>query len=163
VFATTVRVRRMRTSAGRGGSCTSVVGATPWPYVIVKWNSSSLLAEKGRVGASTQNQAASALLFLYREVIGRDVDRWEPLVRAKEPKRLHVVLSRESHLHRVKIRHSRDLRSGGGHVSLPGGLIRKYPNASREWVWQYVFPSPHAGPEPWCAGSAKSDRHNVIC
>jgi integron integrase len=53
------------------------------------------LAEAGAVSAATQNQAASALLFLYRKVIGRDIEGWEPLVRAKEPRRLPVVLSRQ--------------------------------------------------------------------
>jgi integrase len=34
-----------------------------------------------------------------------------------------------------------DLRDGFGHVYLPYALSRKYPNASREWRWQYVFPA----------------------
>src|SRR5438309_3334800 len=37
--------------------------------------------------------------------------------------------------------HARDLRRGGGRVDIPGALARKYPNASREWRWQYVFPA----------------------
>lgn len=53
------------------------------------------LAVEGKVTASTQNQALSALLFLYREVLGRELDRIEGVVRAKAPKRLPVVLSRE--------------------------------------------------------------------
>src|SRR2546428_3719734 len=52
------------------------------------------LAVRGRVAASTQNQALSALLFLYREVLGRDVGELDQLVRAKRPARLPVVLSR---------------------------------------------------------------------
>src|SRR5712691_4455372 len=35
----------------------------------------------------------------------------------------------------------RDLQAGAGHVYLPYALERKYPNASHEWVWQYVFPA----------------------
>jgi integron integrase len=169
------------------------------------------LAEGRAVSAATQNQAASALLFLYRKVIGRDVDSWEPVVRAKEPRRLPVVLSRDevfrvlgvmrgqprmvavllygsglrlqeclelrvkdidfesgevrvrrgkggrdrvtmlprrgratlqAHLRRLKLRHDVDLGSGGGYVRLPDGLDRKYPNANREWAWQFVFQSP---------------------
>jgi len=53
------------------------------------------LAQRELVSASTQNQAAAALLFLYREVLGRDVERWKGVVRAKEPGRLPVVLTRE--------------------------------------------------------------------
>lgn len=55
----------------------------------------SSLAERGRVSASTQNQAAAALLFLFRDVLRRDVSRWHGVVRAKEPGRLPVVLTRE--------------------------------------------------------------------
>ncbi len=51
------------------------------------------LATRGRVSASTQNQALSALLFLYREVLGMEVDWLSDLVRAKRPIRLPVVLS----------------------------------------------------------------------
>lgn len=53
------------------------------------------LAVKGRVAASTQNQAKSALLFLYREVLERDMPWLEDVERAKTPKRLPVVLTQE--------------------------------------------------------------------
>lgn len=53
------------------------------------------LAVKDRVSASTQTQALSALLFLYRHVIGREVGNIEGLIRARKPKRLPVVLTRE--------------------------------------------------------------------
>src|SRR5256712_10298575 len=52
------------------------------------------LAVRGRVAASTQNQALSALLFLHRDVLGRDVGELDQLVRAKRPARLPVVLFR---------------------------------------------------------------------
>ena len=54
----------------------------------------SHLAVDGHVAASTQNQALAALLFLYREVLGKDVPRLEGLARARRPERLPVVLSR---------------------------------------------------------------------
>ena len=53
------------------------------------------LAERGRVSASTQNQALSALLFLYRDVLGRDIGWLSDVVRAKRPHRLPVVLTRD--------------------------------------------------------------------
>lgn len=53
------------------------------------------LATRGRVAASTQNQALSALLFLYREVLGRDLPWLDEIVRAKRPARLPVVLARD--------------------------------------------------------------------
>lgn len=53
------------------------------------------LALSENVAASTQNQALSALLFLYQEVLERDLDRIEGVVRAKKPRRLPEVLTRE--------------------------------------------------------------------
>ena len=53
------------------------------------------LAVQGKVAASTQNQALSALLFLYREVLGIQLPWLDGLVRAKSPQRLPVVLTRE--------------------------------------------------------------------
>ena len=53
------------------------------------------LAVRGRVSASTQNQALSALLFLYGSVLDKPMDWIELAVRAKRPKRLPVVLTRE--------------------------------------------------------------------
>jgi integron integrase len=37
--------------------------------------------------------------------------------------------------------HQRDLANGTGAVEMPGALARKYPNAPREWAWQWVFPA----------------------
>lgn len=55
----------------------------------------------------------------------------------------------QEHLLAVKSRHERDLERDAGHVKLPGALARKYPNASREWAWQWVFPAsrPYRDPE----------------
>jgi len=52
------------------------------------------LATRDHVAASTQNQALSALLFLYREVLGVELAWMENVVRARRPQRLPVVLSR---------------------------------------------------------------------
>jgi integron integrase len=53
------------------------------------------LAVKEKVSASTQNQALSALLFLYRHVIGREVGDLGEVIRARKPTRLPVVMTRE--------------------------------------------------------------------
>jgi integron integrase len=45
------------------------------------------------------------------------------------------------HLEGVRAQHQRDLHQGAGWVELPTALARKYPNAGREWVWQWVFPA----------------------
>ena len=52
------------------------------------------LAVDGSVSASTQNQALSALLFLYREVLGIELPWMDTMVRAKKPQRLPTVLTR---------------------------------------------------------------------
>jgi integron integrase len=54
----------------------------------------SRLATKDQVSASTQNQALSALLFLYREVLSIDLPWMENVVRAKQSRKLPVVLSK---------------------------------------------------------------------
>ena len=51
------------------------------------------LAVEGGVAAATQNQALSALLFLYREVLGVDLPWLDNVTRAKKPQRLPTVLS----------------------------------------------------------------------
>ncbi len=46
-----------------------------------------------------------------------------------------------AHIHRAREQHQADLRQGAGWVELPWALARKYPNAGREWGWQWVFPA----------------------
>jgi site-specific recombinase XerD len=53
------------------------------------------LAVEQKVSASTQNQALSALLFLYRYVIGHEVGDLGEVIRARKPTRLPVVMTRE--------------------------------------------------------------------
>jgi integron integrase len=53
------------------------------------------LALRGRVAASTQNQALSALLFLYRVILRRELEDLDATVRASTPRRLPVVLDRD--------------------------------------------------------------------
>src|SRR5438876_6068346 len=63
------------------------------------------LARDGKVAASTQNQALSALLFLYKDVLKQEIGWLEHVERAKKPARLPVVLTRDevhkifAHLH----------------------------------------------------------------
>jgi integron integrase len=62
------------------------------------------------------------------------------------PTRLIEPLRRQ--LHSAKRLHQADLTIGRGDVSLPYALERKYPNANREWGWQYVFPAPQLSTDP---------------
>lgn len=169
----------------------------------------SHLATRKKVSASTQSQALSALLFLYRDVLRRELNLME-IARAKRPARLPLVLSRREvravldqmhgvpalmasllygsglrvleccrlrvkdvslerleltvrdgkgekdrvtmlpeslaaplarHLARVRQKYERDIERGAGYVELPHALSQKYPNAHREWGWQWVFPA----------------------
>jgi integron integrase len=54
----------------------------------------------------------------------------------------------KAHLSRVRLLHEKDLAEGFGQVYLPHALARKYPNADREWVWQYVFPAKDRSKDP---------------
>jgi len=171
----------------------------------------SSLATAGRVSASTQNQAFNSLLFLYHDVLNKQIGRVAGVVRAKRPHRLPVVLTKAEvkkvidhmngvprlmvillygaglrlmeccslrikdvdfsrneiviragkgdkdrhtmlptaikeslvgHIEANRGRHQEDVATGLGRVALPNALERKYPNAGREWAWQWVFPAP---------------------
>ncbi len=174
------------------------------------------LAIKQRVSASTQDQALSALLFLYREVLRHPV-QLGPVQRAKKPHTLPSVLTPpevaellknlrgehwlmaslmygsglrvlecvrlrvkdldfqhrcvqvkggkgakdrvvtlsdslipflKRHLKSVRALYLRDLKAGQANVWLPQALSRKYPNAPRDWIWQFVFPSDRISIDP---------------
>ncbi len=62
------------------------------------------------------------------------------------PQRLALEL--QQHLQKVRQLHSADIEQGFGEVFLPDALARKYPNAPREWRWQYVFPSGRLSVDP---------------
>jgi len=175
------------------------------------------LAVQAQVAANTQSQALSALLFLYRNVLSKELNQRIDLVRAKPSQHLPVVLTpaeartllhhlsgdhklmaqllygsglrlmecvrlrvkdldfeqrqiivrdgkgqkdrvtmlpdqlREPlqlHLLQVKRLHQEDLELGHGEVHLPFALERKYPNANREWGWQWVFPARSLSTDP---------------
>jgi len=59
-----------------------------------------------------------------------------------------VIVPLRRHLKQVQHLHRRDLAGGYGAVYLPEALARKYPNAQREWGWQWVFPSPRLSADP---------------
>ena len=54
----------------------------------------------------------------------------------------------QEHLQHVKYLHDDDLSKGYASAPLPSALERKYPNAGREWIWQYVFPSSTLSKDP---------------
>ena len=62
------------------------------------------------------------------------------------------------HLQEVKALYEKDLAAGYGEVYLPDALSRKYPNAAKEWHWQYIFPSSKLSVDPH---SGKVRRHHI--
>jgi integron integrase len=78
-------------------------------------------------------------------------DRVVPL-----PQRYESAL--REHLRSVEAQHQQDLAARVGGVFLPDALVRKYPNAAREWRWQYVFPSASLSPDP---KSGRVRRHHL--
>ena len=62
------------------------------------------------------------------------------------------------HIERVRKLHQKDVAAGAGWVELPAALARKYPNAGREWAWQWVFPATRPYVEP---RSGERRRHHL--
>ncbi len=58
----------------------------------------------------------------------------------------------------VKLTHEKDLKDGYGEVYLPEALEHKYPNAAKEWRWQYIFPASNLSVDP---RSGKVRRHHI--
>jgi integron integrase len=76
--------------------------------------------------------------FHYKQIIIRDAKGQKDRV-TMLPESL--IDSLRNHLVRVRELHEQDLKAGFGRVYLPHALDRKYPNAGREWGWQYAFPA----------------------
>jgi integron integrase len=72
------------------------------------------------------------------------------------PEQLKPLL--REHLEGIRTIHQQDMRNGLGEVYLPYALERKYPRASREWGWQYVFPSERISVDP---RSGRRRRHHI--
>ncbi|OPL14550.1 MAG: integrase [delta proteobacterium ML8_D] len=69
-----------------------------------------------------------------------------------------VIPLLQNHLSRVRAIHKQDMSQGYGEVYMPCALARKYPNASKEWNWQYVFPARNLATDPQ---SGKIRRHHI--
>ncbi len=94
-----------------------------------------------------------------------DFDRGEIVVRMGKGGKDRITVLPQSiipdlkcHLEHVKLTHQSDLKEGFGTVYLPRGLARKYPNAAREWIWQYVFTSTGRSRDP---RSGEIRRHHL--
>lgn len=93
--------------------------------------------------------------FGFRQIVVRDgkgaKDRFTVL-----PTKLVENLQKQ--LQQVQKIHEQDLRRGLGQVYLPFALERKYPNAGKEWAWQYVFPAKSMSVNP---RTGASGRHHI--
>lgn len=93
--------------------------------------------------------------FERRAILVRDAKRDEGRVTVLPHS---LVEPLKVHLQHVKALHEEDLAKGYGAVYLPDALERKYPNAAREWIWQYVFPSDRLSVDP---RSGVTRRHHL--
>lgn len=93
--------------------------------------------------------------FDYMQIVIRDgkgkKDRIVPLPNS-------LVGPLNNHLAIVRQIHQDDLEEGYGNVFLPDALSKKYPNAVREWRWQYVFPSARLSRDP---RTGETRRHHI--
>jgi integrase len=76
------------------------------------------------------------------------------------PKALKEPLAEQ--LAQVRKQHAADLKHGAGHVELPSALRRKYPNASREWTWQWVFPATRRYRDPETGEERRHYLHETV-
>lgn len=120
-----------------------------------RWLMASLLYGTGMRLMECVRLRTQDIDFDYRHILVRNAkggkDRVVPL-----PEALTNAL--REHLGHVRQIFQEDTQSGHGEVFLPGALARKYPNAPREWIWQYVFPSGRLSVDP---RSGKVRRHHI--
>jgi integron integrase len=76
------------------------------------------------------------------------------------PERVQAPLLR--HLAEVRRQHERDVAAGAGWVALPGALGLKYPNAGREWGWQWVFPAGREYEDPATHQRRRHHLHQTV-
>jgi len=64
----------------------------------------------------------------------------------------------QAHLQKVRTIYAQDLQEGHANAWLPGALAKKYPNASKSWEWQFLFPSRNLSTDP---RTGEIRRHHV--
>jgi integron integrase len=122
------------------------------PAVLIRTEVKAVLAQldgvPGLVCTLLYGSGLRLLEGLQLRVKGLDFGRGEITIREGKgqkdpltmlPAVLHEPL--QKHLRRVREQYEADLKGGLGGAPLPGTLVRKYPNADREWGWQWVFPA----------------------
>ena len=97
--------------------------------------------------------------FAYHQIVVRDGKGQKDRV-TMLPQQVKDPL--QQHLQTVKQLHEADLQAGAGHVYLPYALERKYPNAHREWIWQYVFPATQLSQDPRTGLIRRHHAHRLV-
>ena len=120
-----------------------------------EWLMASLLYGAGLRLMECLRMRVKDVDFGYKQIVVRDAkgnrDRVTILPSTiEEPLRQHLIY--------VRSIHKRDLREGFGHTLLPYALAKKYPNADREWAWQFVFPASRRTQDP---RSKEIVRHHI--
>jgi Phage integrase family. len=59
-----------------------------------------------------------------------------------------LIVPLREHLQQAKAVHQKDLAAGFGAVYTPFGLDKKFPNAHKQWIWQFAFPASELGSDP---------------
>ncbi len=93
--------------------------------------------------------------FVRREILVRDGKGGKDRVTVL-PENLMLPLQQQ--ISKARALHGRDLSEGFGSVWLPGALDVKFPNAARQWGWQWVFPSANRSSDP---RTGKTHRHHL--
>ena len=139
----------------------------------------SMMANERKVSASTHNQALSAILFLYREVLNIDLPWLNNIGRPHQTKRIPTVLTKDevaSQDRVVMLPHSlesalrrqmltarslweADRQAQRGGVDTPHALDVKYPRVGNTWGWFWMFPSPTLSTDP---RSGVERRHHLF-
>ena len=114
----------------------------------------SMLTTQRNVSVSTHNQALSALLFLYREVLGVQLPWLDDVQRPTRPRRIPSVLT----VAEVAALHSqmalsrtvweRDRQQQQPGVEVPDALAAKYPGLGQRWGWFWVFAASRLSVDP---------------
>ena len=73
-----------------------------------------------------------------------------------------VTMTLKEHLIRVQTLYEDFSKCGYGDIELPYALIRKYPNAGKEWVWQHVFPARNISTDPRAGARRRHHIHESV-
>jgi len=114
-----------------------------------KWLMASLMYGAGLCPMECLRLRVQDIDFSRNEILFRDgKDAKDRIIML--PESLKIPL--QEYLRRVKAIYERDLSEGWGRVQLPDTLDRKYPNASKDWCWQWVFPQDNRWANPATKG-----------